>query len=159
MNASTAFLNGLPLKLSLFLGALFGFLAVALGAFGAHALASRLSPRSMEIYQTGVQYQTSHACVLISLGLFSLLAQGLLSRSQGQLTQSPLPLDLASPLFLSHLNLASLFFSIGILVFSGSLYALALTDIKILGAITPIGGVCFLLGWSYLIRAGWMALP
>ncbi|MGE0614766.1 MAG: DUF423 domain-containing protein [Bacteriovoracia bacterium] len=114
-------------------GAVYGLLAVALGAFGAHALRERLSPRAMEIFQTATHYQFFHALALVLIASLSLR------------TSTP-------P---AGLRWAGLAFATGIFVFSGSLYALALTDIKILGAITPIGGVLFLVGWSLFAISFW----
>jgi uncharacterized membrane protein YgdD (TMEM256/DUF423 family) len=101
-----------------------GFLSVALGAFGAHALKSKFSDYQLDIFHTGVQYQFYHA---LALGLIGAL-----------LLKNP---DLGL------LKNAGWAFTFGTLVFSGSLYLLAFTQIKILGAITPIGGVSFLIGW------------
>lgn len=117
------------------LAAVFGFLAVALGAFGAHGLKSRLSPAMLEVYQTAVQYHFYHALALLAVGV--LLRQGLVS---GALTAS------------------AWLFAAGIVVFSGSLYALAISEVKILGAITPIGGLMFLAGWWCLAIASWKGL-
>ena len=103
-------------------GCLFAFSAVGLGAFGAHFLKSRLSPEDLEIFQTGVNYQFYHA--------LALLAFGLLAEHRPRLKPWP-----------------GYAFIFGIVVFSGSLYLLVLTQIRILGAITPIGGVAFLVGW------------
>lgn len=112
-----------------FAGCVSGFLAVALGAFGAHGLASRLSERALEIFHTGAQYQMYHALALLALGVFG--------RATGQ-----------------DVSTAGWCWVAGTMIFSGSLYALALTDIKILGAITPIGGTLFLIGWIlFAIRA------
>lgn len=112
----------------------YGFLGVALGAFGAHALRERLSPELLAVYRTGVEYQFTH--------LLALLAVALLMRS------TPAPL----------LNAAAWCFALGVAVFSGSLYALALSGIRVLGAVTPIGGLLFLAGWALLsiwaLRAG-----
>ena len=104
------------------LGAVFAFLGVALGAFGAHALRDRLSADMMAVYQTGVQYQMIHALALVALG-----AQ---ERVSGKVT--------------------GWLFLVGIVVFSGSLYALALSGVKAFGAVTPLGGVAFLAGWVVL---------
>lgn len=106
------------------IGAGLGFVGVMLGAFGAHALRDKLPPQQMAVYQTGVQYHLLHAAVIVALGL---------SRFTGKSFQ-----------------VAGWLFVAGTLVFSGSLYALAATDVKVLGAITPIGGVCFLAGWATL---------
>lgn len=108
-------------------GSVFAFLAVALGAFGAHFLKERISEESLKIFQTGVQYQVFHA-----LGLL------LISATYERDTSSS--------------KTISLFFIVGTLLFSGSLYALALTGIRALGAITPFGGLCFLIGWLLWIK-------
>lgn len=111
-------------------GALFAFLAVAFGAFGAHALRDRLSADMLAVYQTGVQYQAMHALALLVLfGISDRLGPPKLCRVAGWL------------------------FVIGVIVFSGSLYALALSGIRGFGAITPIGGLCFLAGWLALVIA------
>jgi uncharacterized membrane protein YgdD (TMEM256/DUF423 family) len=111
----------------LVLGSLLAFLSVALGAFGAHALKTRLEPKDLEIFQTGVHYQGFHALAL-------LLAASLLYFKPE----------------LAKLKTVCWFFTVGILIFSGTLYALSMTGVKWLGAITPIGGVCFLSGWLML---------
>jgi len=111
-------------KTWLLTGTVSGFFGVALGAFGAHALKEKLSERGLEIYHTAVQYQFLHAMALLALGLWA--------------AQNP-KLDTTVPGYA---------FLAGIMIFSGSLYALAITDIKILGAITPIGGIAFLVGWA-----------
>lgn len=112
------------------IGAISGFISVAMGAFGAHALAGKLSERALEIYQTAAQYQIFHALALLALGVLCAQSQNLSSHPYSQFTGWA--------------------FTAGTLLFSGSLYALALTDIKILGAITPLGGVSFLAGWVFL---------
>jgi uncharacterized membrane protein YgdD (TMEM256/DUF423 family) len=113
-------------------GALNMLIAIACGAFGAHALKNLLSPDMLAIWHTAVQYQMAHA-----LGMLLIVA----------LT----PRLLSTPA-LSSIGIAFLF---GIIVFSGSLYLLALTGVRWLGAITPIGGVAFLLAWGVL---GWEML-
>lgn len=115
-------------------GAVFAGLAVALGAFGAHGLKDRLPADLMEVYQTAVQYHFLHALALILVGLFA--------AGRG---------DSAPPGAWG----AAWAFALGILLFSGSLYALAWTGTKWLGAITPIGGVAFLVGWGLF---AWAAL-
>jgi len=110
--------------------AITGGLAVIVGAFGAHGLESRLSEDMLAVYETGVQYHFYHV-----------LAMAALACSGGGLWGSPW----AGRAFLA--------WTLGILVFSGSLYALALTEIKWLGAITPIGGVAMILGWAFLAPA------
>ena len=116
-------------KTFLLLGAVAAFLAVALGAFGAHGLRGRLSPEMLAVFQTGVQYQMAHALALV-------LVSGIMGRMSGWLIQT-----------------AGWCFVGGILFFSGSLYLLAVTGITILGAITPIGGLLFLAGWACLAFA------
>ncbi|MCH2112478.1 MAG: DUF423 domain-containing protein [Planctomycetes bacterium] len=103
--------------------AVLAFLAVALGAFGAHALQDQVDAQGIETWQTAVRYHMWHA---LALGILSLCAT----------TLTPSSLRWASRCFLA-----------GIIVFSGSLYALVLTETKILGAITPLGGLAFLAGW------------
>jgi uncharacterized membrane protein YgdD (TMEM256/DUF423 family) len=105
-------------------GALLAFLAVAGGAFGAHALKQRLTPEELAIYEIGVRYHLAHALALVLVGA--------LSRGGRRLAA------------------AGWCFTAGIAGFSGSLYALALTGWKGLGAITPLGGVAFLCGWLLL---------
>jgi uncharacterized membrane protein YgdD (TMEM256/DUF423 family) len=105
-------------------GSVFGFFSVALGAFGAHALKESLSERSLEIFQTGVQYQMFHSLALLALGVWSALQPSVSTSFSGYA------------------------FVTGVVLFSGSLYALAVTQIHYLGMITPLGGVSFLLGWA-----------
>ena len=114
----------------LLIGALAGFLGVALGAFGAHALRSRLSPEMLAVFETGVRYQMYHALAVIATGLIAARMGGWLIVTAGWL------------------------FTAGIVLFSGSLYLLAFTGMSALGAITPIGGVLLLLGWACLALAG-----
>jgi uncharacterized membrane protein YgdD (TMEM256/DUF423 family) len=117
-------------KIFLMLGSINAFLSVALGAFGAHALKSKLSPDMLAVYQTGVQYHMIHALALILVAIVS-----------DKLGNSSL------------VTVSGWSMLIGIVLFSGSLYALSLSGIKILGAITPLGGVGFLLGWALLAIA------
>ncbi|MEB3217631.1 MAG: DUF423 domain-containing protein [Nostocales cyanobacterium 94392] len=119
------------IKIFMSLAALFGGLSVAAGAFASHALKERLSDRALEIFEVGARYQMYHALALLLVAI--LLIQ----------IKSPSPTLIAS----------GWLFIIGILIFSGSLYALSLSDIKILGAITPIGGVAFITGWVALAIA------
>jgi uncharacterized membrane protein YgdD (TMEM256/DUF423 family) len=105
-------------------GALNGAIAVAAGAFGAHALRHRLEPRALEIFETAARYHMYHALAMILAGVIA-------ARGPGWA------------------------FQVGIVVFCGSLYALAVTDVKILGAITPAGGVAFLIGWVWLAITAW----
>lgn len=120
-------------KLFLLAGTLFGAIGVALGAFGAHALRKTLSPELLSAYQTGVLYQFVHALALIAVALAAK--------------------DLAGPL----LNAAGAFFLIGVVFFSGSLYVLALTSIRFVGVITPVGGFAFMAGWLLFFAAAWKA--
>lgn len=110
----------------LFLGSIYGFLAVALGAFAAHALRAHVVPEDLEIFKTATTYQLAHSVVLLIVGVFALWRPG-----QG-------------------FERAGLAFAIGILIFSGTLYLLVLTQTRWLGAITPIGGVSLLVGWALL---------
>lgn len=112
--------------------ALFGGTGVALGAFGAHALRSRLTESALSTWETAVQYQLVHA--------LALLAVALLIRTQ--------PPDVASP---AAYQVAGWSFLIGVLLFSGSLYLLALGGPRVLGPVTPLGGAAFLLGWIALL--------
>jgi|JI9StandDraft_1071089.scaffolds.fasta_scaffold89289_3 uncharacterized membrane protein YgdD (TMEM256/DUF423 family) len=111
--------------------AIFGALAVGMGAFGAHALKPYLSESMVKIYETANKYHFYHSILLLILG-YQLVNNNLTSQK------------------MKMLNLSSWFISVGILIFSGSLYILAITEIRILGAITPIGGVSFILGWLIL---------
>lgn len=104
------------------LGALNAALAVAAGAFGAHALRTRLDARAFEVFEVGARYHMYHALALVLCGVIA---------TRGATT-------------------AGWILQAGILVFSGSLYALALTGVKGLGAITPLGGLAFLVGWGWL---------
>lgn len=113
-------------------GAVNAAIAVAFGAFGAHALKEKLSAHYLAIWETAVQYQMFHALGLIAIGI--LMSSSLI----GPITQ---------------LNWAGYLLLAGIIVFSGSLYVLSLTGIGVLGAITPIGGVAFIAGWIMLIIA------
>jgi uncharacterized membrane protein YgdD (TMEM256/DUF423 family) len=114
------------------IAAIFGGLSVAGGAFGAHALREKISYRSLEIFDTGARYQMYHA-----LGL--LLVAILMSR----LESPPTTLLVSGWLFI-----------IGVVIFSGSLYAISLTGIKSLGAVAPLGGLALMLGWAALAVAG-----
>jgi uncharacterized membrane protein YgdD (TMEM256/DUF423 family) len=116
----------------LMIAALSGFLAVALGAFGAHGLKQRLSVDLLAVYQTGVQYHFYHTFALLVVGLLMLQMPG-----NGAL------------------RLSGILFIVGIVIFSGSLYVLSLTGVRWLGAITPLGGVAFLAAWLLLARAAW----
>lgn len=111
------------------LGSIAMFLAVALGAFGAHALRQRLSPEMLSVFETGVRYHFYHALALFAVAWLA-------ERHPGNLVQA-----------------SGWSFTVGIVVFSGSLYLLSATGIRWLGAITPIGGLAFLAGWVLLLMA------
>ena len=119
------------MKFALLVGAILGFLGVALGAFGAHAMKEKFAePRYADTWETGVRYQMYHG--------FALLATGILMNIYGEVAA---------------LTGASYLFLVGVIVFSGSLYLLSVTGIRKLGAITPIGGVLLLAGWVCMIIA------
>ena len=103
-----------------------GFLVVSLGAFAAHALSPQIPPESRELLQTGIKYQMFHTLVL---GLIALIKEDS---------------------FQSWTSAAGWFFIAGMILFSGSLYALAFSGARIWGAVTPLGGICFLVGWVIL---------
>jgi uncharacterized membrane protein YgdD (TMEM256/DUF423 family) len=117
-----------------------GFLAVALGAFGAHGLKARLAPladgaQRLEWWSTGAHYQAIHA---LALGLVAYLA----TRSSS-----------------AAVNVAGVAFVTGIALFSGSLYVMTLTGMRWLGAVTPLGGVAFLVGWAAVAFSAWTMAP
>ncbi|EHC09018.1 DUF423 domain-containing protein [Fischerella thermalis] len=120
-------------QIFLSLAAIFGGLSVAAGAFASHALRERLSERSLLIFETGARYQMYHALALLAVAILLLRIE------------SPPPSLVAS----------GWLFIIGIAIFSGSLYALSLTGVKYLGAITPLGGAAFIAGWCALAFAAW----
>lgn len=119
-------------KLFLLAGSIAMALAVALGAFGAHGLKSKLSQEMLDIFETGVQYHFYHAIGLLIVGL---LAQYLPNSSL--------------------LKWGGWLMITGIIIFSGSLYTLSTTGIRWLGAITPIGGLCFIASWIIIGLAAW----
>lgn len=114
----------------LVIGALNGFVAVAAGAFGAHALKARLEPNDLATFEVGVRYQMYHALALVGVA-------ALASRRPGRAIAA-----------------AGFCFLLGIVLFSGSLYGLSLLGWKWLGPITPLGGVAFLIGWAMLMVRG-----
>ena len=116
------------MKLFIILGAINALLAVGLGAFGAHGLEGKVEPKYLEVWKTGVLYQMFHALGLIALGIIA-----------GNVPATSL------------LSWSGWFMLAGIVLFSGSLYALTLSGIKVLGAVTPLGGVAFLISWIMLI--------
>ncbi len=115
--------------------AISGLLSVALGAFGAHGLKSVLSDSSLDVYKTAALYQITHSLALLLVGIMLY-----------QLPTAQL------------LKASGLSFIIGIVLFSGSLYILSITNIKILGAITPLGGVAFILGWAMLAVSAYQSM-
>ncbi|GAB3677361.1 DUF423 domain-containing protein [Salinisphaera aquimarina] len=117
-------------QFALVAASIYGLLGVVLGAFGAHALSARLSPEMQSIWHTAVQYQFFHVAALLAVGV--LARQGMTSGA---------------------LSVAGVCFTLGTLVFSGSLYLLALSGVRWLGAITPLGGVLLILGWLALLWA------
>ncbi len=112
----------------LFVGAILGFVGVALGAFGAHGLRSRLSPEMLAVFETAVRYQMYHTFAILTV-----------AAAIGHLGTARV------------LVIAGWCFFAGVVLFSGSLYALTLTGVGTLGAITPLGGVLLLIGWALLI--------
>ena len=110
----------------LFVGALAGFVGVALGAFGAHGLRNRLSPEMLAVFETGVRYQMFHALAILITAIALARIDGWSVRAAGWS------------------------FGAGIVLFSGSLYLSALTGVRSLGAVTPLGGLAFLAGWALL---------
>lgn len=111
------------------LGAFLAGVGVALGAFGTHALREKLAERLLETWQTAVQYHTLHALALVVVGLICAHRDTKLIRSVGWL------------------------FAVGILIFGGTLYAYALTETKAFAIVTPLGGLCFIVGWFLLAFA------
>ena len=116
-------------RLFIRLGAVAGFVGVALGAFGAHALRTQLSTEHLSAFETGVRYQLVHALALVIVGL-------LIYRRPSRLT-----------------TVAGWCFTVGIVLFSGSLYVLSITGTTAFGIVTPVGGLCFLAGWACLALA------
>ena len=115
----------------LFLGAVFAFVGVAAGAFGAHILKGRLSPDMLAVFEVGVRYQMYHALALIAVACI---------RNQASSAV---------------VTTGAWCFVLGTIFFSGSLYLLSLTGMKWFGAITPLGGLAFLAGWTCLAGAAW----
>jgi uncharacterized membrane protein YgdD (TMEM256/DUF423 family) len=130
LDVSPAFLQAARTFLAL--GALLGGLGVAAGAFGAHGLESIVTPDRLATFKTGVLYHLLHAFALLAVGV--LLLHGF------------------------DVRLAGWLFLTGIVIFAGSLYVLVLADLKIMGAITPIGGVAFIAGWAVLAWRTWTSL-
>jgi uncharacterized membrane protein YgdD (TMEM256/DUF423 family) len=122
-------------KIFIILGSLNAFLAVALGAFGAHGLQSKLNEQMLATYQTGVKYHMMHALGLILIGIISRWTSDSLL-----------------------INWSGWFTCAGIVLFSGSLYLLSISGIRWLGAITPLGGLSFLAGWILMAIAAFKYL-
>jgi uncharacterized membrane protein YgdD (TMEM256/DUF423 family) len=122
-------------RLFLVAGALSGAVAVAAGAFGAHALKARLPADLLAVFHTGAQYQMYHALALLAAGWLAGRTPGAAASAAGWL------------------------FLAGTALFSGSLYALALTGVRALGAVTPFGGVAFIAGWVALAVAALRLVP
>ena len=124
-------------------GIAFAIVAVLLGAFGAHALKSVLSPEKLQSYETGVRYQLIHALALIALSIYSQQNQTNHLSNKG-------------------IGWSAHFFIVGAFLFSGSIYGLALLSVIhpswafILGPVTPIGGLCFMSGWAIWARVVWL---
>lgn len=118
------------LRTFLMLASFFGFTGVALGAFAAHGLKNRLTPDYLAVFHTGVLYQLIHALAIFGVALLAMQIQGRL------------------------VTYAGISFTLGIILFSGSLYLMTLTGATKLGIITPFGGLFFLIGWAIL---GWTA--
>lgn len=114
------------MKTFVVMSAVFGFLGVALGAFGAHVVRGRVTPGDLEIFETGVRYQMYHALAILAVAWVQ--------------TRTPGPA----------IGVAGWLFAVGIVIFSGSLYLLVFSGVRWLGAVTPLGGLCFLAGWAAL---------
>lgn len=122
-------------KIGIILAGLNGLIGVAAGAFGAHGLRERVSPRDLEIWQTGAHYQQIHAVALLVVALWAAQAQA--SGQAGALH-----------------GVAMALFTAGMLIFSGTLYAMTLGAPRLLGAITPLGGLCLLAAWATVALIG-----
>ena len=120
-------------RLFFVLGALAALIGVTLGAFAAHGLKSRLDPTALTTFETGVRYHMYHALALLAVAWAATRWPG------------------------GAVNASGWLFAAGIVLFSGSLYALSLTGMRWLGAITPLGGLAFLAGWLCLAWAAWKA--
>lgn len=129
-----------PARAFLVIAALYGASGVMLGAFGAHGLKAQLGAGGLAVWQTAVQYHLLHALVILAVGLWLRLDD------RGAAVQWPL-------------TLAGWSFVAGVILFSGSLYALALGGPRVLGPVTPLGGVAFIGGWLALGWAGVRSLP
>src|SRR6056297_111237 len=117
------------MKIFVLMAGILGALAVAAGAFGAHALDGRVEPRMLEVFETAARYQMYHALALFGVAWLATQTQA------------------------SAVSVAGWAFVAGILIFSGSLYLMTFTGMRWLGAITPIGGVAFIVGWVAVVVA------
>ncbi|MBW4526963.1 MAG: DUF423 domain-containing protein [Phormidium tanganyikae FI6-MK23] len=125
------------MRFFLSMGAILAGISVASGAFATHALKAKLDDRALAIFETGARYQMYHAIALILVALF-------MSRA-----------EFTDPLFTA----SGIAFILGIVLFSGSLYALSLSGVKWLGAVAPLGGTAFMVGWVCLAIAAWRWKP
>jgi len=116
-------------------GAIVALIGVATGAFGAHGLRPLLSEHMLNVFETGVRYHLFHALGMLAAGL--------------SLAYAPI----------RHFKVAAWAFALGIVLFSGSLYALSISGVRGLGIITPFGGLCFIVGWGLLAWGYWKAFP
>lgn len=116
------------------ISAISGFLAVALGAFGAHGLKTRISAELLAVYQTSVQYQFYHSLALVLIAILLLLPA-------------------ISPASQKWLRRSAILMIVGLVLFNGSLYGYVFSGVKVLGMITPLGGVSWLLAWACLLMA------
>lgn len=121
------------IRFFMMMAAIFAGLSVVLGAFGSHALKDKLSERYLEIFETGTRYEMYHSLALLLVALLLMV------------------LGETQPFLVA----AGFAFIAGIVIFSGSLYALSLSGISWLGAITPLGGLAFIIGWVCLAVEGW----
>jgi uncharacterized membrane protein YgdD (TMEM256/DUF423 family) len=135
LSGQTGIVIEMTARLALTLAGIFMFAAVALGAFGAHALRGHLEPDMTAVWQSAVQYHAWHALALLGAGVLLLH----LPHSRG-------------------LKLAAWLFVAGILLFAGSLYVVAVTGMRSLGLVTPLGGVAFLAGWAAFAWSAWRNL-
>ena len=130
-----------PRRALLCAGAASAFVAVAAGAFGAHALRETLPPDRLQVFETAARYQMYHALALVGLA-------GIAASSNGGGAASS-----SSDVALRRIRTVGALFVLGTILFSGSLYALALSGVRVLGAITPFGGACWLTAWLILVVA------
>lgn len=119
----------------LIVGAIVALVGVAIGAFGAHGLRPLLSEHMLNVFETGVRYHLFHALAMLAAGL--------------SLAYAPI----------RYFQYAAWAFGLGVVLFSGSLYALSISGLRSLGIITPFGGLCFIVGWGLLAWGYWKAFP